>query len=417
MGSLRDGVVVDREALSWPVRFVFIVGIVTGLVTVLALVRRSWGMVGVNFHVYYLAAAAVVDGTRLYTVVAPGFPGLGYVYPPIVALVFVPFLLAGEWVVAFVAYSVLTVGAAVGVGVVVLAMAARRGVHLPRVDQGLVVGYCLAGSQMVSSLFFGNVNPWLALGFAGGVLALDRGSEGLAGLGVGLPAVVKVFPAGFGLYLLVRRSWRAVVAAVVVGVVVGGASLFLFGVDTHVAYLTEALLPRRRTGVFAGGLPPGAEYLTLRRPLSLVFPGHASLLGPIAVLVVAPVVYAVIRRVDPATRQGSLLVLHTVVVGVLLVVPSYQVYYVFALPSLVGLVLCVPAGRARDLIVVGTALGAMSFQYPDIVGGVAWLGPGRTVVRVILTVGTLPLYGLVVSLAGCLLATRTLEVSTVVRSR
>lgn len=401
---------VAGDVLPWSVRAVFVAGIVGGVVTLVAKTMRSGAMLGVNFHVYYLAAEAVLEGGSLYGVAAPDFPSLPYVYPPIVAVVFVPFLVFGEWSLAFVVFTVLNLGAGVVLGVVGLRLAARRGVSPSTVDSALVIGFCMGSTQVMASVFYGNVNPILAMVVGVGVWYADRGNHEEAGLAFAVPAIVKVFPAGFGGFFLVRRSWRAVGTAIGTGVGVGVGSVVLFGVDAHVRYLEAALLPRRRTEEFLGGLAPGAEYLTLRRPLSLLLPNHPGLLGPITVVILGVVVAAVVYWSDPDDAIGMLLCLYVVLAGVVLALSSYQLYYVFLLPALVPLLLSLPSGTGRQLVTVGAFLGTIPVELPEIRRVIAPDSPVGavlfTVLEPVLTFGTPPLYGVVLTMAACLYLAR-----------
>jgi hypothetical protein len=208
-------------------------------------------MRGVNFHVYYLAAEAALHGEPLYAVAAPGFPGLPWVYPPVVSVAFAPYLAVGDWQAAFALHTLTGVAAGAATGVVLARFVARQGRELTRTDRALVVAFGAVSVHAVPSLFFGNVNPHLAFALAAGIAGLDEGRSRLAGVGFALPAVVKVFPAAFGLWLVSRRDWRAVGAAVATGAAAAAASFGAFGVDAHVAYVREALLPRLRHEAFA----------------------------------------------------------------------------------------------------------------------------------------------------------------------
>lgn len=401
---------VAGDELPWSVRAVFLAGIVGGVVTVVSKAARSGAMLGVNFHVYYLAAETVLDGGSLYAVAAPEFPSLPYVYPPIVAVVFLPFLVFGEWSVAFVVFTLVNVGAGVFLGVVVLRLAERRGARCTGVDRWLVIAFCAGSTQMMGSVFYGNVNPILAMVLGVGVLAADRGEAVGSGGLFAVPAIVKMFPAGFGAYFVLRRSWRAVGSAVGTGVGVGLVSVAVFGFEAHVRYVEAAVLPRRRTAEFAGGLAPGAEYLTLRRPLSVLLPNHPEVLGPIAVVLLAGVVGGVAYWGDPVGEFGSLLCLHVVVASVLLALPSYQLYYVFVVPAVVPLLLALPRGPGRALLTAGALLGTIPVELPEIrrvLAPESFLG--EVVFGVLdpaLTFGTPPLYGLALTLGGCLYLAR-----------
>ena len=192
------------------------------------------------------------------------------------------------------------------------------------------------------------MNPILVAALAAGDVAVDR-DERLAGVAFALPAVVKIFPAVFGVWLLRLRRWRAAGAAIGTGVATVGASLLVFGVDAHRAYLAEALLPRRRTAAFAGGLPPDAPYLTIRRPLSVTFPElDPAMLSLIAAVVLAPVAaYLLAVEVDgsraaESAAPGRLVALHGTLAATILFFSSYQTYFVFLVVTLVPLLYRLP---------------------------------------------------------------------------
>ncbi len=367
-------------------------------------------MLGVNFHVYYLAAEAALAGEPLYQVAAPGFPGLPWVYPPLFSLAFVPYLAVGNWYMAFALHTLTGLAAGAGTGVVLARFVSRQGRELTRVDWALFVAFGAVSVHAVPSLFFGNVNPHLAFALAVGIAALDEGRHRLAGVGFAVPAVVKVFPAAFGLWLLGRRAWRATAAAVTTGAATVAASLAAFGVDANVAYLREALLPRLRREAFVGGLDPAAPYVTVRRPLSVAFPDAppvAFALGALAL--VAPVVaYCWTGGDRPTDRVVGL---YATVAGALAVFPSYLVYLVYLAVPLVPLVYLVEGRTARRLLVAGGLLVNATVLRDDVAARLApavdgsALAPAVDALAATLAVASPPLYGIALTLAGCVVAT------------
>lgn len=366
-------------------------------------------MLGVNFHVYYLAAEAALAGEPLYAVHAPGFPHLPWVYPPVVSLLFAPYLAVGDWQVAFALHALMGVVAGAATGMILVRFVERQSHDLRRLDRALIVAFAAASAHAMPSLFYGNVNPHLALALAVGIAGLDRGRSRLAGVGFALPAVVKAFPAAFGLWLLHRRAWHAVAAAVATGAAAAVASLTAFGVDAHVAYVREALLPRLRHEAFTGGLDPAAPYVTVRRPLSVAIPDAPAValtLGALAV--VAPVVaYCWTAGDDP---RGRVVGLYATVAGALAFFPSYQVYLLYLAVPLVPLLYLVE-GRARRLVVAGGLLVNVTVQRDAVLRYLAPAvdGPAAAVVDALaaaLAVATPQLYGVALTLAGCVAATR-----------
>jgi len=401
---MPDPVAVPAVRNAGP-RLVFATGLIAGAVTLVRLSTGRAGMLGVNFHVYVLAAEAVLAGEPLYAVAAPGFPGLPWVYPPVVALAFVPATLV-PWRVALALHTAGALAAGGALAWASLRLAERGGAALAPVDRALAVAFAAGTAPAATTLFFGNVNLHLAAALAAGALLVDRYPRA-AGAAVALPAVVKVFPAAFGAWLLVRRAWREVAAAVATGLVALGVGVLAVGVDAHRTYVGEALLARRRLDAFAGGLHPDAAYVTLRRPLSLLVPTNPEWLAALAALSLGPpVAWVLVRAGDgPVDR---LVALHTVVVGTLLFVPSYHVYVVFVLPSLVPLAYLL-SGRARPVFLSGAALLGAPVTLGD-VAPVLGERPGAdvalVVLRPVLTAGTPLLYGALLTLVACALHVR-----------
>lgn len=368
-------------------------------------------MAGVNFHVYYLAADAALAGDSLYSVAAPGFPGLPWVYPPLFSLAFVPYLAVGDWQVAFALHTLTGLAVGAGTGVVLARFVARQGRVVTRTDWALMVAFGAVSVHAVPSLFFGNVNPHLAFALAVGIAGLDEGRSRLAGVGFALPAAVKVFPAAFALWLLRRRAWRAVGAAVATGAAAAAASFLAFGVDAHVAYVREALLPRLRRDAFAGGLDPAAPYVTVRRPLSVALPDvEPSLYAVGALALVAPVVaYCWTGGDRPADRAVGL---YATVAGALVIFPSYLVYLVYLAVPLVPLLYLAEGRTARRLVVVGGLLVNLPVLRDDVTAHLAPAVDGSLLalpvdaVAAALAWASPPLVGVALTLAGCVVAVR-----------
>ena len=409
----------------WPARVVLAAGILLGLAGIWTTLARHASLLGVDLKVYYVAAKAALAGGDFYAASPAGHP-YSYVYPPITIPAFYPFALFDSWRAAFAVYSLVNVACALGVAVLLVKFTERyRADPLPRLDRGLLGGYVLVSLHSVPSILYGETNFPLLLAIVAGFWWLDgaaepaapsseartddtRTRETLAGVAFALPAVVKVFPAILGLWLLRRKAWRAIAAATATGVGAFAVSVAAFGVETHLTYVRVALLPRLSNEQFVGGLDPAAQLVTLRRPLSVVFPSlPPSAYGALAFLLLAPVVIYCYRHIDtPIERLVAIFVTMTVmVVGF----PSLLLYFAFVFFPMLPLLYLLESGAPRTLFVAGAfvanfALTAATVRtlvtetpIPD--ATLAVLDPA-------LALATPPLYGTVLMLAGCVLAVR-----------
>lgn len=384
-----------RVTLAW--------GILAGMGMLVYLLVTQPEMLGVNLETYLLAADRVADPSALYRVSPADHPALTWVYPPIVILSFVPAVWLQPWLPIELIYgSLLLVGGVLLGGIVIILVESRiRG--LESIDRVLIIGFTTLGLHSAPSLYYGNLNPLLVFALGLALLSMERGQETRAGIFLALPAIVKIFPAAFGLWFLLKKSWRGMAGMLGTVILAGLASLGIFGLPVHRTYVLEALLPRRRIGIFDGGLNPDATYVTLRRPLAVLFPDLPHLLGPLALLLLLPIVVLIVRRADPETTTGSILVLHAIIVWVLLVLPSYTVYLLFAVPTLVALLFLLPTGLGRTLVVAGTA----STTIPASVGPIREaFGSGFPVdvFAALLTTTSPQLVGLLLTLIGVALA-------------
>lgn len=396
-------------------RVVLVVGVLFGLAYLAYTFTTAADEVALDFEVYYFAAEAVLDGGPLYGVSPVGVGYLVYAYPPLTVLAFLPFTLLPP-TAAYLVFTALNLVAGLLAAHVLLAFLGRHGRRLDRGDRALVYAFCTLSVHAMPSTVFGQVNLSLALAFVAGFDWLDRAVDGdpgarkrmerRAGVAFGLAAFVKAFPALVGVWLLRRRAWRAVAAAVGTGVAGLVLGLLVFGPDTSLAYVTEALLPRAGDGAFAGGLDPGASYVTVRRPLSVLFPGLGSLgLTVAALLVVAPIVGAFYARLDAATVVGRLVGAYATVAGTLVFLPSFPVYQVLLYFPVVPL-LFVLDGRAYRVVVAGALLWNLSVRFDDVRAVLGALGAegAASTLRPLFALATPSLVGLGLLFAGCWLA-------------
>jgi alpha-1,2-mannosyltransferase len=222
--------------------------LVVAVVALLALIRVAGYLLAIgspawayDFAAYHGAAARLLAGEPLYdpALVAVPFlaegPGL-YLYPPPFAALMVPVAaLLPDPAVANLAWSIL--GAASIVAAVAL-LARGSGARPTRLAVlALVIA---AFPPTVQELVMGNVHLQLLLLLAiavAGARRDDRAGDLLAGVAIGLAAIVKLYPlALLAWFVLARRPWPLVSAAATIAVV-ALATLPVVGVDAWRDYL------------------------------------------------------------------------------------------------------------------------------------------------------------------------------------
>lgn len=333
-------------------RLLLAVGVAAGLSYAVLTPLFKPAQVGIASSVYYHAAAAALAGENVYAVAPPATPGYHFLYPPVVVLAFLPHALAGSEAAAFGIQTALNLAAGAGTAVVLWRALDRRGVPVTRLDFGLLAAFVLLSTYGVPQVVMGQTTLWLGFALAVGLDALDRGREAVAGAAFAAAALVKLFPAALGLWLLRRRAWRAVAVATATGL--GGllAGALVFGPDLTVHYVEEVLLARFESEAFAGATDPSRNLATARRQLVAAFGLGSTATTAAAFAVLAPVVVALYRRVDTDRRRQAA-VLGTLL-ATLLFLPLQPLYFPLLVYPLVVLLYTVPAGRARTLLVAGT---------------------------------------------------------------
>ncbi|WP_123538343.1 glycosyltransferase family 87 protein [Halosimplex salinum] len=392
----------SRDALA-----VFATGALLGVVALAHYAVSQPGAFGLNYRVYHVAAEAAATGGDFYAV-TPSDSGFHYLYPPATVLAFLPSALAESWIPGYVAITALSMLATAVATRLLAAYVESLGHRVGRVERALLFAFLFASSHSAPSLAYGQVNHLLVAALVAGLVWLARDRQLRAGAALALPAFVKVFPGLVGLWLLRERAWRAIAAAVGTAGALFGVGLLAFGVDTTRTYVTEALLPRREAAAFVGGLAPGRSFVTLRRPLSVLFPSADPIWYAIgAAALLAPVLAALYWRLETVTDRH--VAVHGTLVATLLAVSSLLIYYAYVSFSLVVLLYDLPAGRGRRLFVAGALLANLSLAFDTLREALrsAPLEPAtrRTVLDLLLPVfrfGTPVLYGSLLTLAGCL---------------
>jgi len=360
---------------------------------------------GVNFHVYHTAAEAAAAGASFYGVTpGPATANFVYLYPPVTVLSFLPFTLV-SWTTGYVVFTLLNVAAGLAATALTVGYVESHGAPLGWLDVGLIAGLFTLSIHASATLFFGNVNVWLALAFAVGFWALHRGRDGVAGVAFALAALFKLFPALVGLWLLRDERWRAVASATLTGVTGIFAGLVVFGVDTTVQFFTVVLPGRTDSSVFVGGYPVGeALYVTVHRPLSHLVWGvwpdaPYLLLPPSAALLCGLVLLYFYRHVS--TERARLIAILATVVVTLVALPSFRLYAPLLFLPFVTLLYTWTGGPGRRLFVLGGVLFSVVATPERVVLVADSLGPLAEPVAAVGRVATIQLLAYALLLSAC----------------
>ncbi|WP_246256989.1 glycosyltransferase 87 family protein [Amycolatopsis anabasis] len=302
---------------------------------------------GLDLDVYRLGAQAFFEHGDPYGPLPATRNGtwLPFTYPPFAAIAFAP-LLVVQLDVALVALTVISVIALAAVIALCVGWYERRVAVAGAVVLGVQVG-ALMSEPVRATLGFGQVNLLLMVLVAVDALApMRRWPRGVL---IGLAAAVKLTPAVFVLFFLLRKDFRA--AARSVAVFAGCAAIaWLIAPRASGEYWTRLMFAGERIG------DPG--YIgnqSLRGLIARLGIGSQSLVWVVAAVVVLGLAVWVMRR---AVHAGQpVLALLACALGGLLVSPvSWTHHWVWGGPVL-GVVcwLAVRGGRARAVPLLGLA--------------------------------------------------------------
>jgi alpha-1,2-mannosyltransferase len=195
----------------------------------------------IDLQVYRLGIEALRDGADMYGQLPQTTIGIGlpFIYPPFAALVLSPFALL-PWDAAAFSFFVSSTAA---LAVTLYLVARRRWPEEAGSRLALLAASCAAPLAMLlepirSTLDFGQVNLLLMVLVAAD--CLTEKPKWRRGMLIGLAAAIKLTPAAFVLYFLVRRDYRAAVTAAITG--------------AAAAALSFAVLPHESVQYWFGGL-------------------------------------------------------------------------------------------------------------------------------------------------------------------
>lgn len=210
-----------------------------------------------DYDIYRGGGRAVLDGASLYnqSFQAQGIT-LPFTYPPLSALVFAPLALV-PGTLGYLAFTILSIiGLAMTVMIVVGALATEqvgRTRPTPTRRQLVLTGLVALPVAVwlwpvTHTLEFGQINILLMLMVAADLL-LPR-TPWPRGMLIGFAAALKLTPAVFGLYFLLRRQWGPAVTSVVSGIAVTAVAWLILPTDSR-QYWTETISDPSRIGGLA----------------------------------------------------------------------------------------------------------------------------------------------------------------------
>jgi hypothetical protein len=354
---------------------------------------------GRDFSAYYTAAQSVLNGGSMYGHNPP------YLYLPVTILLFSPFAVlpfniayAGMWIVNLVAIGLIA-------GLSISTLIREIDIHLTRRDYLVIVTFSALSIHSVPNLLQGQVNLLIGAGVAVLGASIFRTKSISGGVALSLIWVLKIIPGVIGIYALWQRRWRMAVFAIASGILTVVTSLLLFDIDEHRRYV-DILLSRRSTDALIGGLDPTVSFVTLRQPLSYVFPQSPTVVTIVSLLILSAVVSAV--YIYSGEGEERIIAYFSTVLAVILAFASYYIYLAYALYPLVVTAYILEESRGHTVFVMGLAILALSLNLKNIlvVINAAPVPNGvsnslLTVIQPLLSIVSLPLFGSILCLVGC----------------
>lgn len=307
----------------------------------------------IDLEVYRLGVQAWLDGGDMYGSLPPTISGLAlpFIYPVFAAMVLTPLALL-PWTAAWILLFVLSL-ASLAITLYVVAVrawpAGGRGGALSVASVALPL--MLVIEPVLETFEFGQVNLILMALVA--VDCLTPRARWPRGVLVGLAAAIKLTPAAFVLYFLLRRDFRSAVVAAVTGVVATGLG-FLVDASASVDYWF---------GGPASGVSGSVFYTneTVQAVLARVGMTGTALTAVwfVAALILVFLVVPIVRRADPA------IALSAVAAFALVVSPtSWSHHWVWIAPALVAVGAHVLRDRSRGWAVVAGVLVVAFYAAP-----------------------------------------------------
>ncbi|MBF6173030.1 DUF2029 domain-containing protein [Nocardia blacklockiae] len=319
----------------------------------------------IDLQVYRNGARVWLDGGDLYgPMPKSGGIGLPFTYPPLAALLFTPLALvplgAAEWLVL--AVSLLCLGVTLWLVIDRLRPAWDRPTRIAAVIGAVAV---LGLTEPVRQTFnFGQINLVLMAAIALDVLV--RRPFWPRGMLIGIAVSVKLIPAAYLLYFLIRRDWRTSITLVLsaIGAVAVG---FLLFPDDSAEYWFETLWDTDRIGPASYAGNQSLKGFAFRLGVA---DGTATLIWIVLSLIAVGLAALWMKRLLDAGAEISALLVNAA--AVLLISPiSWSHHWVWVAPALLTVVAAhtgrapkdQPAQQRRRARLLAAALGAITVMF------------------------------------------------------
>jgi hypothetical protein len=347
------------------------------LIAVIAVVFRAFGFLylttlpqwGYDLSFYWTAAQHLIHGEPIYS--AAQLAGAyapqgqdGFLYPPPFAAAMIPFALltpsgphVGEWLWAAIGLIIVVVSV---LSLVRSEDLADRYPVLAGRGRWLLVAAAVAFAPVVGELSIGNVHLLLLGLLTAAWLGLRRGDrtgDWIAGVALGIAAVIKVFPAVLFLWLLIVRRHRAAAA------MVAGAAAFAL-----ITLPITGLEPWRQFPTVLANLSAVADATDTISPTVWLAPYLGFGVARWGVMAVGLVILAASAWRDRDLPVPALSFATAVVASVLIAPNVYHHYLaIFVLPFVIAL----GAGTRLSLMVLAYLL--MSGGRQSALGELSWI--------------------------------------------
>jgi alpha-1,2-mannosyltransferase len=322
----------------------------------------AFGPYRIDLDVYRIGSRAWLDGRFLYGRLPHTMSGakLPFTYPPVAAVLLAPLALV-PMAVASVGLTLLSVG--------LLALVLRLSLRSMNRADGQSTAWASQTSWVVwwllppalflepvrNNLTYGQINIVLMALVALDCLTPSAATRWPRGCLIGIAAAVKLTPAAFVLYFIVRRDWRSAGAAVASFLVATGVG---FGVAWHdsVQYWTKTLFDVRRIGDLS--YAANQSILGVLDRLGISHPA-VTLAWAVAAVIVIGAAWRGMSRALAADQYCLALSLNAL--AALLVSPvSWSHQWVWCVPALLALADATVRHRAAGPA-AATALGIVLF--------------------------------------------------------
>lgn len=350
-------------------RIVLALAILSGISYVATTAITSPDQFGLASDVYATAVDSWLSGGDLYRVSPDERPGFFYLYPPVTLLLFLPHALLGAGMGAYLLQTAINIVVVLAIALVLKRAIERRGVELSALDQGLLLGFVAISPYAMPHFIEGQVTLWLALALAVGFDAIDRDREALAGGAFAAAAVIKVFPAAIGLWLLRLRLWRGVLAAMAVGIGALVAGI-VFGPDLTERYITDILVNRYEGQTYDRVADITNDVGGIRRQLAGITGATGPWMTPVSLAILVPLLALAYRRIDTDThRLAGILATLT---ALLLFMPLQPLYMALLFFPVVLLIFTLESGPARWMVLIGTLATVFMIDYENYMDWIQW---------------------------------------------